>query len=603
MKLNKKGYMLVEIIVAFSLAMGIAYYLLNLTNKFKNVNEDIYQSTLYLKDKVAITKNIMNDLDDEKIKGYESCTGNCVIIVTELNRKKIEVNTNGNVTTVTYGKIHEDGSYDINDVSYYQKSMESFLTVGNIQVIESNKDYFVINVPVSSIYDDIDYSIKIFGQKSVENQTVYRYSGHYETFVVPDTGWYKISAWGAAGGSSILEGGERDVLGYQFCVGDGVGHCRGGNGAYTSGYVYLNKDENLYIYVGGKGGEGVVDGTASGGYNGGGTGDYDHSDNEGDGGGGGASDIRLVPGEWNDETSLNSRIMVAAGGGGASDVYSGLPGGRLINTNKTFKNSERKAFTPSTQVGGYQFGIGQNGTLVRTNYPVAGGGGGYYGGISVDNNSTFENFGAGGSSFISGYAGVDAITSNVDRTPSNNTLHYSHKYFIAGSMVEGVNSGDGRVTISYVSSTKPNRINNKLNSVRYIMDCTNGNKANLNNHWGEIQAIYNGVNIAKGKSIIGTINQYDNTTHAFSYIVDGRLDNITPSSGYGYMGGTGRQCVTIDLDTALDLDEISIWHYWTDNRTYYNNVTYVSSDNITWHEIINKNENETCNGKRINAYK
>ena len=42
MKLNRKGYMLVEIVIASVLAMGIGYYLLNLTYKFKNNSEDIY---------------------------------------------------------------------------------------------------------------------------------------------------------------------------------------------------------------------------------------------------------------------------------------------------------------------------------------------------------------------------------------------------------------------------------------------------------------------------------------------------------------------------------------------------------------------------------
>ena len=67
MRLNNKGYMLVEIIISFTIAMGIAFYLMNLTFKFKNVNEDIYQSILYLKEKELITKNIMYDLEKGNI--------------------------------------------------------------------------------------------------------------------------------------------------------------------------------------------------------------------------------------------------------------------------------------------------------------------------------------------------------------------------------------------------------------------------------------------------------------------------------------------------------------------------------------------------------
>ena len=67
MKLNNKGYMLVEIIVASVLAFGIAYYLINLTYKFKDQNMDIYNSMTMLSDKINITKNIMDDIEKQKI--------------------------------------------------------------------------------------------------------------------------------------------------------------------------------------------------------------------------------------------------------------------------------------------------------------------------------------------------------------------------------------------------------------------------------------------------------------------------------------------------------------------------------------------------------
>ena len=63
MKINKKGYMLVEIIVSFVLAFSIAMYLLNLTIKFKDTNEEIYYSAQYFKDRNLVVRNIMDDLD------------------------------------------------------------------------------------------------------------------------------------------------------------------------------------------------------------------------------------------------------------------------------------------------------------------------------------------------------------------------------------------------------------------------------------------------------------------------------------------------------------------------------------------------------------
>ena len=95
---------------------------------------------------------------------------------------------------------------------------------------------------------------------------------------------------------------------------DGNVGAYGGNGGYTSGIIQLQKDEKLYVYVGGQGSDAVVGKDSPKGFNGGGLGTWDHSDDDAAGAGGGATDIRLVSGNWNDFTSLKSRIMVAAGG-------------------------------------------------------------------------------------------------------------------------------------------------------------------------------------------------------------------------------------------------------------------------------------------------
>ena len=65
---------------------------------------------------------------------------------------------------------------------------------------------------------------------------------------------------------------------------------------------------------------------------------------------------------------------------------------------------------------------------------------------------------------------------------------------------------------------------------------------------------------------------------------------------------TNNQCVTIDLEKTYDLDEVAVWNYFGDPRSYYNNKTYVSKDNSNWNEILNEASIETSNGHRINAY-
>ena len=428
--------------------------------------------------------------------------------------------------------------------------------------------------------------------------TNFDYTGGEQTYAVPASGYYKIEAWGAQGGSSILDGGTRDVSGKTTCVQDGTGKCAGGNGAYTQGTIYLNKNETLHLYVGGKGATGVENGTAQGGYNGGGTGDNDHNDDEANGAGGGATDIRLVGGTWNDDTSLNSRIMVAAGGSGSADVWSGLPGGDLRSSNTNAVGSSSTSVALATQTTGYKFGIGQDGIYVRKNYPLSGAGGGYYGGFSTDDGSTFDNRGSGGSSFISGFAGVDAITSASSRIHTANTIHYSGKYFINSTMELGANEGNGKATITYISKTEPERENTRLNNVRYIKDCTNGSTSNDSNHWVELQAIYQGVNVAKGKSVASN-NSVNSTpgTGTVTSIVDG----ILTSSLYSDFSDS-KQCITVDLGNNYDLDEIAIWHYWQNNRTYFENETSVSSDNTNWVTVTMPTASETGKGRRISAY-
>lgn len=62
------------------------------------------------------------------------------------------------------------------------------------------------------------------------------------------------------------------------------------------------------------------------------------------------------------------------------------------------------------------------------------------------------------------------------------------------------------------------------------------------------------------------------------------------------------QCVTVDLGSSYDLDEVAVWHYFGDKRMYYDNVTSVSTDNKSFTEVISKDAYESSNGKRINRY-
>ena len=163
-RLNNKGYMLVEIIIASVLAFSVAYYLLNLTYDFKDKNEDVYFSTATLSDKINITKNIMNDLEEKEV----------VIINNGNNYVTFQVGTTDNIKqiyidnaskTITYGKLqgigNEIGKFDVSDNSYYQKQLDSFLEFGTIKIEPSSNNYISIQIPISNIYSDNTYDIKL----------------------------------------------------------------------------------------------------------------------------------------------------------------------------------------------------------------------------------------------------------------------------------------------------------------------------------------------------------------------------------------------------------------------------------------------------------
>ena len=97
----------------------------------------------------------------------------------------------------------------------------------------------------------------------------------------------------------------------------------------------------------------------------------------------------------------------------------------------------------ASQTGGYSFGGASN---VSGNY-ACGGGGGYYGGKGATRG------GGGGSSFISGYAGCNAIDSSGAHTGQPN--HYSGKVFINGSMTAGANTGNGKAQITWYGTEAP----------------------------------------------------------------------------------------------------------------------------------------------------
>ena len=326
--------------------------------------------------------------------------------------------------------------------NYYANSVESrVLATGslgpNTSINYSLRLWMDEDTPLTTDAMNKSFRSKVVVVATPTKTVDFDYAGTEQTFVAPADGKYKIELWGASGGG--------------ITVNDAF--YNGGLGGYVSGIINLEAQQKLYIYVGGS------TSTYEGGYNGGAAGG-----NGSDGmytGGGGSTDIRIVIGEWNDFSSLKSRIMVAAGGAGTGTysskiAFGGSAGGLSGNSgNIAYYLSLDKNHIIAT--GGLQIsggtgcqgcrkasgktGNGYFGYSTDVGYRYGtGGGSGYYGGGTGGDTPCNVSSGAGGSSFISGHESCDAI--KEESTEDNiihtgQSIHYSGMYFTDTVMIDG----------------------------------------------------------------------------------------------------------------------------------------------------------------------
>ena len=242
-------------------------------------------------------------------------------------------------------------------------------------------------------------------------------------------GTWLIEVWGADGGGRLNPANVID---------GGGGMRRGGYGGFSRGILTITAAQTVHIYVGGAGGSYGLEANGTnhpGGWNGGGG----IRQGSGAGGlrmgtGGGASDVRTTGGAWNAAASLNTRFIVAGGGGGEAGwtgtgnahewcMWGGNGGGPTAQPahHPCPGFNQRNGGHPGTQIDSPRtghgmnnptteqvaagnapgFGIGgNNGTAASNpcgNQIRAGGGGGWWGGMSG-----CQGAGGGGSGFVRG---------------------------------------------------------------------------------------------------------------------------------------------------------------------------------------------------------
>ena len=293
--------------------------------------------------------------------------------------------------------------------------------------------YFLLAV-ISIILISIGYSsYALFSYGKTSNNVIegtvgkinyttnFSYTGSCTTYTAKSAGYYNLEVWGAQGGN------------YNTTY-------VGGLGGYSKGIVHLEKGTTLYVCVGGQPQTVTTTKTAvPGGFNGGGNGfnrDYSSTYTYGQAGGG-ATDIRIG------QNSLYARVIVAGGGSGSNNRISGYAGG---GTSGVTGQSGYAGTQTSAGTGG-SFGQGGSASTSGNNYKygASGGGGGFYGGgagTSYSDSTNYDKYSGGGS----GYVYTQATASSY---PSGCLLNSTY-YLTAASTTEGINTGNGKATITYI---------------------------------------------------------------------------------------------------------------------------------------------------------
>ena len=89
MKLNRKGYLTVEIILASTIAFAIAFFLIEITVKLVSKTDDIYRDTIITTDSSIVTRNIKKEIkkvDTSEILTDNNTLSNYQIITYEIDK-------------------------------------------------------------------------------------------------------------------------------------------------------------------------------------------------------------------------------------------------------------------------------------------------------------------------------------------------------------------------------------------------------------------------------------------------------------------------------------------------------------------------------------
>lgn len=165
-KLNRRGYLTIEIVLAATLAFTIAFFLIDLTIKFANKTDDIQLDTLYITDNALLIENIREVINIDKDAGEitsiecDNEENKCTFTFDEGKQSTLKID-NDNKEVLYTSLIKKDNTYTkkVSD----NLTLEKMSVGGNGEV---NQPYQIITIKARDIFVDKNYDINILIKKT-----------------------------------------------------------------------------------------------------------------------------------------------------------------------------------------------------------------------------------------------------------------------------------------------------------------------------------------------------------------------------------------------------------------------------------------------------
>ena len=155
-KLNRRGFMTIEIILAAVLTFAVAFFLIDITMDLTDVTDNTYEDTVLFTDKSLIVKNLRTNIEDDMCSN-----GGIHSVYCNENTCTINMAANGVVRKIKIegGELKYTSGTDA--LIYSKKLKESYSNVTLVSDMSTNGKYYNFKITGENIFIDENYNINV----------------------------------------------------------------------------------------------------------------------------------------------------------------------------------------------------------------------------------------------------------------------------------------------------------------------------------------------------------------------------------------------------------------------------------------------------------